>query len=143
MILSLHLGFSVFWEIKPLFSRPKSWFSYQQKKYLCFIQLTILFVERFIYASDFRGRFCTKPSSMSRMGIFSGNTKGGSIIVPLTSCLTGLDKSVLKKIVSCHTADSKPVKQEVNGTVILPPLVFPVFFLLHECISLMRNRIHL
>jgi hypothetical protein len=23
-----------------------------------------------------------------------------------------------------HTADSKPVKQEVNGTVILPPLVF-------------------
>ncbi len=29
-----------------------------------------------------------------------------------------------KTIVSCHTADSKPVKQEVNGTVILPPLVF-------------------
>jgi hypothetical protein len=28
------------------------------------------------------------------------------------------------KIVSCHTADSKPDKQEVNGTVILPPLVF-------------------
>jgi hypothetical protein len=42
--------------------------------------------------------------------------------------LTGLDKSVLQiktKIISCHTADSKPVKQEVNGTVILPPLVFP------------------
>jgi hypothetical protein len=29
------------------------------------------------------------------------------------------------KIVSCHTADSKQVKQEVNSTVILPPLVFP------------------
>jgi hypothetical protein len=29
------------------------------------------------------------------------------------------------KIVNCYTADSKPVKQEVNGTVILPPLVFP------------------
>jgi len=29
------------------------------------------------------------------------------------------------KIVICHTADSKPVKQEVNGTVILPPSVFP------------------
>jgi hypothetical protein len=29
------------------------------------------------------------------------------------------------KIVSCHTANSKPVKQEVNGTVTLPPLVFP------------------
>ncbi len=28
-------------------------------------------------------------------------------------------------IVNCHTADSKPVKQEVNGTVILPHLVFP------------------
>jgi hypothetical protein len=55
----------------------------------------------------------------------------------LTSCLTGLDhrfdafqiygldKSVLQiktKIFNCHTADSKPVKQEVNGTVIFPPL---------------------
>jgi hypothetical protein len=27
------------------------------------------------------------------------------------------------KIVTCHTV--KPVKQEVNGTVTLPPLVFP------------------
>ncbi len=26
---------------------------------------------------------------------------------------------------SCHTADSKLVKQEVNGTVIHPPLAFP------------------
>ncbi len=50
----------------------------------------------------------------------AGNTKGGCITVPLTSCLTGLDKSVLQRNVSCHTADSKPVKQEVNGTVILP-----------------------
>ncbi len=57
-----------------------------------------------------------------------GNTKGGSITVPLASCLTGLDKPVLHiktKIVSCHTADSKPVKQEVNSIVILPPSVFP------------------
>ncbi len=29
------------------------------------------------------------------------------------------------KLVSVHTADYKPVKQEVNRTVILPPLVFP------------------
>jgi hypothetical protein len=29
------------------------------------------------------------------------------------------------KIIRCHTADSKPVKQEVNGTVILPPLISP------------------
>jgi hypothetical protein len=27
-------------------------------------------------------------------------------------------------MVSCHTAYSEPVKQEVNGTVKLPPLVF-------------------
>jgi hypothetical protein len=42
--------------------------------------------------------------------------------------LTGLYLSALQiktKIVSCHTADSKPVKQEVNSTVILSPLVFP------------------
>jgi hypothetical protein len=60
--------------------------------------------------------------------VITGNTKGGSITVPLTSCLTGLDKSVLKiktKFVSCHTADSKPVKQEVNSIVILPPLILP------------------
>jgi hypothetical protein len=59
----------------------------------------------------------------------SGNTKGRSFTVPLTSCLTGLDWSVLQikaKIVSCQTADFKPVKQEVNSTVILLPLVFPV-----------------
>jgi hypothetical protein len=56
-----------------------------------------------------------------------GNTKGGSITVPLTSCLTGLDLPVSQiktKIVSWHIVDSKPVKQEVNSTVILPPLVF-------------------
>jgi hypothetical protein len=29
------------------------------------------------------------------------------------------------KMVSGQTADSKPVKQEVNCAVILPPLVFP------------------
>jgi hypothetical protein len=52
-----------------------------------------------------------------------GILKGGSITVPLTSCLTGLQ--IKWKIVSKHTADSKPVKEGVNGTVILPPLVFP------------------
>ncbi len=62
------------------------------------------------------------------MGIGQGILKGRSITVPLTSCLTGLDYSILQiktKIVSCHTADSKLVKQEVNSTVIVPPLVFP------------------
>jgi hypothetical protein len=58
----------------------------------------------------------------------TGNTKAGSITVPLAPRLTVLDKSVLQiktNIVSCHTAGSKPVKQEVNGTVKLPPFVFP------------------
>jgi hypothetical protein len=57
-----------------------------------------------------------------------GNSKGGSITVPLTSCFTGLDYSVLQiktKNVSCHTANSKPVKWEAKGTVTLPPGVFP------------------
>ncbi len=43
-----------------------------------------------------------------------------------TPCLTGLDLSVLQiktKIVSCHTADYKTVKQEVKGTVTFPLLV--------------------
>ncbi len=48
--------------------------------------------------------------------VLPGNTKGGSSTVPLTSCLTGLDQSVL------HTADSKPDKHGVNGTV---PFSFP------------------
>jgi hypothetical protein len=67
-------------------------------------------------------------SGFSVMEKKAGNTKGGSITEKLTSCLTGPDKSVSQmktKIVNCHTADSKPVKQEVNGTMILPPpLVF-------------------
>jgi hypothetical protein len=56
------------------------------------------------------------------------NTKGGIITVPLTSSLTGMDYTVLQiktKNFSCHTANNKPVKQEVNSTVILPPLRFP------------------
>jgi hypothetical protein len=56
-----------------------------------------------------------------------GSTEAVYITVQLTSCLTCLDLSVLQiitKFVSCHTVDSKPVKQEVNSTVILPPLVF-------------------
>jgi hypothetical protein len=50
-----------------------------------------------------------------------GNSKGGSITVQLTSCLTGLDWSVLQiktQTVSCYTPDSKPVKHEVNITAV-------------------------
>jgi hypothetical protein len=77
--------------------------------------------------------YCSIAATLSS---HPGNTKGGSITVPLTSCLTGLNESVLQiktKIVSCHIANSKPVKQEVNGTVILPPLVFPVSALFFKC----------
>ncbi len=68
-----------------------------------------------------------RPKNCLRLdhGFKAGNTKGGSITVLLISCWTGLDLSDLQiktKIVSCHTADSKPVKPEVNSTVILPPL---------------------
>ncbi len=57
-----------------------------------------------------------------------GNTKGGSITLLLTSCLTGLESAVWQLTIFaiiCKTDESRPVKQEVNGTVILPPLVFP------------------
>ncbi len=72
-----------------------------------------------------------------RPGIpYPGNTKEGSITVPLTSCLTGLDKSVLQiktKIVNCQRVDSKPAKQEVNGTVILPPFSIPCIIIRCQC----------
>jgi hypothetical protein len=57
-----------------------------------------------------------------------GNTKGGSIVVRLTSCLTGLESAVGQLTIFafiCKTDQCKPVKQEVNSKVILPPLVFP------------------
>ncbi len=72
--------------------------------------------------------FLARCDSIVGWNNWPGNTKRGSITVQLTSCLTGLDwpvSQIKTKIVSCHTTNSKPVKQEVNGTVILPPLVFP------------------
>jgi len=77
------------------------------------------------------GIFNWKKSLMEEQNLWilnQGILKGGSITVPLTSCLTGLDQPVLQiktKIVNNQTADFKLVKQEVNSTVILPPLVFP------------------
>jgi hypothetical protein len=63
------------------------------------------------------------------LGILTpGNTKGGSITVPFTSCLTGLESAVWQLTIFVFifkTDESKPVKQEVNSTVILSPLVFP------------------
>ncbi len=59
---------------------------------------------------------------------YPGNTKWGSITVLLTSCLTGLESAAWQLTIFvfiCKTDESKPVKQEVNGTAILPPLIFP------------------
>jgi hypothetical protein len=39
-------------------------------------------------------------------------------------------------MVSFHTADSKPDKQEVNGTMILPPLAF-----LGESLKVVKGRV--
>ncbi len=67
------------------------------------------------------------------LSLYSGNTKGGSITVLLTSCLTGLKSAVwqLTIFVFISKTDlSKLVKQEVNSTVILPPLVFPALLFL-------------
>ncbi len=44
------------------------------------------------------------------------------------------------KIVSSHTADYKPVKEEVNGTMILPPLVFPASYLAKFGVEMAQSR---
>ena len=75
---------------------------------------------------DFSSERENKSESGLVCFLVQGILKG--ITVQLTSYLTGLDQSVLQikaKNVCCHTANSKPVKQEVNGKVIPPPLVFP------------------
>jgi len=70
--------------------------------------------------------------------MLQGILKGGSITVLLTSCLTGLESAVWQLIIFvfiCKTDWFKPVKQEGNSTVILPPLVFPHIKALIEMIK--------
>ncbi len=46
--------------------------------------------------------------------------------------MTGLESAVRQLTIFvfiCKTDLSKPVKQEINGTMILPPLVFPAIFI--------------
>ncbi len=38
--------------------------------------------------------FCGQPKALVLLRLFAGNTKGGSITVLLTSCLTGLELAV-------------------------------------------------
>jgi len=56
-----------------------------------------------------------------------GNTKGGRITVPLTSFFDwfGLVCFANKNKFCQLSYSGFQTKQEVNGTVILPPLVFP------------------
>ncbi len=88
----------------------------------------------------------TPHTADQAVNVLAGNTKGGSITVPLTSRLTSLDQSVFQvktKIVSSQTADSKPVKQEVNGTVILPPFSIPWFYINFSALELrMKENVY-
>jgi hypothetical protein len=75
---------------------------------------------------DFSSERENKSESGLVCFLVQGILKG--ITVQLTSYLTGLDQSVLQikaKNVSSQTADSNPVKQEVNRTLILPPFSIP------------------
>ncbi len=68
------------------------------------------------------------PNTHYFTNVKAGNTKGGSITVPLTYWLTGLESAVWQLAIVVFiwiTEKSKPAKQEVNSTVIFPPLVFP------------------
>jgi hypothetical protein len=74
--------------------------------------------------------FSGKAGSLSikrrkiRQGTLKGERGEHNCTVGLLFDLFGLVCFVNKN--RCNTADSKPVKQEANSTVILPPLVFPV-----------------
>jgi len=62
------------------------------------------------------------------VNVIPGKSKGGSITVPLTSCLTGLESIVgllTIFVFKCKTELSKPVKQEVNGTMDTSPFSIP------------------
>jgi hypothetical protein len=75
-------------------------------------------IKRLGSLADRQRLFHTGPTTI----YFAENTKRGSITVQLTSCLDYSVLHIKTKVVSCHTADSKPVKHEVNSTVIHFPL---------------------
>jgi len=67
-----------------------------------------------------------------------GNTKGGSITCTIDLLFDWLGL-VCFAIVSCHTADSKPVKQEVNGCD-TSPFSIPWPTLLYFLFSFEKNQ---
>jgi len=46
------------------------------------------------FARLLASNFCGQPKALVLLRLFAGNTKGGSITVLLTSCLTGLELAV-------------------------------------------------
>ncbi len=75
-----------------------------------------------------------------------GNTKGRRILVPLPSCLTGLESAVWQLTIFCFYLQNRLLQTSKAGGQVYsdtPPLVFPVwaftchFFKFH--VSLLRN----
>jgi hypothetical protein len=48
------------------------------------------------FGSSYNEKVISEVKKRNPVLVLPGNTRGGSIIVPLTSCLTGLDCSVLQ-----------------------------------------------
>ncbi len=92
--------------------------------------LSIRLVNKHLVAKlifHFNKTFTVQATAYNKWMVKPGNTKGGSITVPLTSCSTVLESAVWQQTIFvfiCKANLSKPVKQEVNSTVILPPSVF-------------------
>jgi len=96
------------------------------------VSLTITAVNSFIaQAHGFHiliGNAVSVENVITSQTATTGNTEGGSITALLTSCLTGLESDVWKLtsfFLSAKQTNPKPVKQEVNGTVIIPPFSIP------------------
>jgi hypothetical protein len=65
-------------------------------------------------------------SSFSFHGCFQpGKAKGGSITVPLTSCLTGLESAVWQLTIFVLFAKQTNPNQSNRRSTVLSPLVFP------------------
>jgi hypothetical protein len=74
---------------------------------------------------------------------YPGNTKGGSITVPLTSCLIVFDKSVSQiktKIVSSHTADPSQTGGQWYGDTF--PFSIPWFYQMAKFLTLVASHQH-
>ncbi len=73
--------------------------------------------------------------------IYPGNTKGGSITVPLTSCLTGLDWSLLQiKNKNCQLSYSWFQTSQSGGQLYSDTSPFSIPWL-SECSSLARSLV--